>query len=302
MDTLKRYQDAVESFTKKVKNDPNVIAVFLAGSLAYDKVWDKSDVDMTVILRDQEITTYSYAIDEDDIIINVALTTRTKFKKMLGSSKGGGFNHSYYSRGKFLYTTDDSLNEALEDFKKIGADDMELSFFNTSNALIGMAEKIEKWLTVKNDPLYSQLYVAYTANVLAEMKLISLGISPSRESVLQVMEIDPDFIRPFYEAPLSGRLNEEHIRILIDRIYGFLEENADYLFAPADQYMSDGEIKTVTMLTKKFGLDSHGITHIFDFFARIGKIDKVSETIRITPKGKKLVEEVAYVMFNPNMI
>lgn len=295
MDTLKRYQEAVESFTNKVKNDPNVIAVFLAGSLAYDKVWEKSDVDMTVIIRDQEITTYSYAIDEDDIIINVGLTTRTKFKKMLGSSKGGGITHSMISRGKFLYTTDDSLNEALEDFKKIGADDMELSFFVESNFLIGVAEKIEKWLTVKEDPLYAQLYVVFAANQLANMKLISLGISPSRESVLQVMEIDPDFIRPFYEAPLSGRMTEEHIRGLLVRIYGFLEEHADYLFAPAEQYMSDGEIKTVTMLTKKFGLDSHAITHIFDFLAKIGKIDKVSETIRITPKGKKLVEEVAYI-------
>lgn len=297
MDTLKRYQEAVESFTKKVKNDPNVIAVFLAGSLAYDKVWEKSDVDLTVIIRDQEITTYSYAIDEDDIILNVEITTRTKFKKMLGSSKGGGFTHSYISRGKFLYTTDDSLNEALEDFKKIGADDMELSFFVASNSLIWCAEKIEKWLTVKEDPLYAQLYVVTAASILSQMKLISLGISPSREAVLQMMDIDPDFLRPFYEAPLSGRLTEEQIRGLLARMYGFLEENADSLFAPAEQYMSDGEVKTVTMLTKKFGLDSHSITHIFDFLARIGKIDKVNETIRITPKGKKLVEEVAYVKF-----
>lgn len=302
MDTLKRYRDAVESFTKKVKNDPNVIAVFVAGSFAYDKVWEKSDVDMTLIIRDQEITTRSYAIDEDDIVLNVELTTRTAFKKMLGSSKGGGMTHSMVSRGKFLYTADDSLNEALEDFKKIGADDMELSFFVTSNWLIGVAEKIEKWLTVKEDPLYAQLYVVTAANILSQMKLISLGISPSREALLQMMEIDPEFIRPFYETPLSGKLSGEHIRSLIDKIYAFLEEHADYLFAPAEQYMSDGEVKTVTMLTKKFGLDSHSITHIFDFLAKIGKIDKVSETIRITPKGKKLVEEVAYVMFNPNMI
>ena len=39
-----RYLAAVDSFVDKVRDDPNVIAVIVCGSLAYDVVWEKSDM------------------------------------------------------------------------------------------------------------------------------------------------------------------------------------------------------------------------------------------------------------------
>lgn len=60
-----RYMAAVQSFIDKVKDDPAVIAVIVSGSLAYDVVWEKSDIDMTIIVRDQVLKNESYCIVED---------------------------------------------------------------------------------------------------------------------------------------------------------------------------------------------------------------------------------------------
>ena len=68
-----RYMTAVQSFIDKVRDDPAVIAVIVSGSLAYDVVWEKSDIDMTVIVRDQVLKNESYCIVEDGITINVSL-------------------------------------------------------------------------------------------------------------------------------------------------------------------------------------------------------------------------------------
>lgn len=46
-----RYLAAVDRFVEKVKPDPNVLAVIVSGSLAYDLLWEKSDIDMSVVVR-----------------------------------------------------------------------------------------------------------------------------------------------------------------------------------------------------------------------------------------------------------
>ena len=58
--------------------------------------------------------------------------------------------------------------------------------------------------------------------------------------------------------------------------------------------MSDQEMMTLTMITKYFQSEGHFIIGIFDYLAEQGVIAKVSQTIRITPKSKRSVEEIAY--------
>ena len=77
----KRYMAAVDSFIDKIRVDPNVIAAIVCGSLAYDVIWEKSDIDMTVIIRDQHLATNSYCIIEDGITINVWIAERSTFKR-----------------------------------------------------------------------------------------------------------------------------------------------------------------------------------------------------------------------------
>jgi len=290
-----RYDEALSSFIGKLEDDPNIVAVLLQGSLAYDKVWQKSDMDVTVVVRDQAIATKTYCVYEDDIPINVWIATRTEFRRMLEKSRGGGITHSMFARGRLVYSTDDSLYALLEDAQRIGEGDVELMFFEYACWLIGDMEKIEKWLVVRDDVRYAQAYVLRAADVLADMYLILKGIAPNRESVLKVMDMDPDFIAPYYARPLSGAMSREDVISALHGMRAFLTEHSELLINCALRHMEDGEEKTVTMLTKFFEIDSHGIYHVFDFLCELGEMDKVSQTIRITPKGRKQVEEVAFV-------
>ncbi|MHC1695969.1 MAG: nucleotidyltransferase [Eubacteriales bacterium] len=291
----KRYRDAVDAFTDKVRTDPNILAVLVGGSLADNQVWEKSDVDMTVIVRDQKLGAHSYSVDEDGLVLNVSLTTLTQFKHAMGRAKGGGFLHSYYGKGYFTYTADDNLPTLLEEFRVMGRDDIERSFFEYACGYIGGLEKIEKWLTVRDDPLYAQFYVLKNAETMANMKLILSGQPISREAVLKVSQVDPEFIRPFYEVPLSRAMTRQEVWDALERQKSFLDENAGLLVDHAQEYMSDGEIKTVTELCRHFEVDSHSITHVFDYLSELGAVARVSQTIRITPSSRKAVEEIAYI-------
>lgn len=290
-----RYQKALDTFVEKARQDPNVNAVILMGSLAYDQVWQKSDVDLLVVVRDQKLETRDYCIDEDNIILNVALITRSAFRAMLGRTRAGDFLHSLHARSKVIYTIDESIAEYLAEIQHLGTDDIELTFFQLVCHLVGLMEKIEKWLVVKNDPLYAQFYILKTSTVLADMKLLLAKESPNRESVRRVMELDPDFIVPFYERPMTAPMTQQEVYASLALMRQFLQDNLALISRPALRFMEDGELKTVTMLVSHFGIDSHGIYHVFDFLTEMGVVQKVTQTIRITPKGKKLLEETAFI-------
>lgn len=296
----RRYQEAADSFVNKVKDDPNVIAIILCGSLAYDQVWEKSDIDTTVVVRDQILKNDSYCILEDDITINVGLVTRSEFKRMLERQNGGSFLHSYYSRGKIVFSTDDSLYEYFEDYRQMGRDDIALSVFFMACELVHCYDKALKWIKVKNDALYSQYYLLKAAEVIARMEVCLSGESPSREAIIKAYQLNPDMITPYYQAAMSHHYSLVEILNAIAGIERYLERHLEVIQAPVLEYMADGEMKTVTMITKYFRSESHFIIGILDYLADKDVILKVSQTIRITPKSKRAVEEVAY-QYIPNI-
>ncbi|MHB8127683.1 MAG: nucleotidyltransferase domain-containing protein [Mobilitalea sp.] len=290
-----RFLAATESFVSKVKDDPNVVAVIICGSLAYDQVWEKSDIDMTLIVRDQVLKNDSYCIVEDDITINVQLTLRSGFKRYLENLKGGSFMHSYFSKGQIVYSSDDSLYEYFEDFKKMGSDDMALSVFFIACELVHQYDKCLKWLTVKKDPLYAQYYLLKAAESMARMEVCLNGEPPTRECIIKALTLNTEMITPYYSDAMSHHYTEEEIRKAITGIERYLEQHLDLIKKPVLSYMADQEMKTVTMITKYFQSEGHFIIGIFDYLAEQGVIAKVSQTIRITPKSKMAVEEIAYV-------
>ncbi len=290
-----RYEDAVNSFIEKIKKDVNVIAVIVQGSLSYDVVWEKSDVDMTVVVRDQNITTKSYCIDEDNIVLNAEIVQRSQFKRHLERQTGGSFGHSYLLKGRILYTTDESLNEYFEEAKQIGTTDMQRSIFYMAGELFGLMNKVQKWLVVKDDVTYARLYALKAAQVIASMEVCRNLTIPTREAVLQATELNPQLMERFYQTPMKGSMTKDELFSLVDDMDRYLESNIDNIMNIALECLGDGEVKTLTQISNYYKVEGHFIVNIFEYLNEKGKIERLSETIRITPKGKMLVEEVAFL-------
>lgn len=289
-----RYQKAVETFLEKIKKDVNVVAVIISGSLAYDQVWEKSDIDTTIVVRDQALKKESFCLVEDDITINVTVTTRSGFKRFLENLCGGSFLHSYFAKATIVYSTDDSLYEYFEEFKAMGKDDVALSVFFLACELYYCYEKSLKWITVKEDPLYAQYYLLKAAEVIARIEVCLVGEVPTREAIVNAKKIHPEVLAAYYDLAMSHHYSKEEIMEAIHNIDEYLRSHLDIIKKPILTYMSDREMKTVTMITKFFQTESHFIVGMLDYLADLGVIAKVSQTIRLTPKSKPAVEEITY--------
>jgi uncharacterized protein len=293
----KRYLDAINSFVDKVRSDQNVIAVVVSGSVTYDVVWEKSDIDMTVIIRDQTLQTGDYCVLEDGITIHAELMPRSRFKRFMEGSWtiGGSFMQSYFANARLIYTTDDSLYEYLEEMKEIGADDIPLTALHNAAEVFHYRKKSMKWIMARKDPLYAQYFLIMAAEAIARMELCLRGIPFNRDGVKKALELEPELLRPFYQDAMSHHYSEEEIMKAIQSIDAYLVRNIEVIQQPVIDYLSDQEVKTVTMLNKHFHSSGDALTYVFDFLAERGIIEKVSETIRLTPKSKKSVEEIAYL-------
>ncbi|MCL2059211.1 MAG: nucleotidyltransferase domain-containing protein [Oscillospiraceae bacterium] len=293
---MKRYLAAVDSFVDKVRSDPNVIAVILYGSVANGTAWEKSDVDITVVVRDQNLMNESYGIYEDNITFGLDICRRSDIKRTMEKSLAGSVGHSINATSKIVYTRDDSLYEYLEENKRIGKADMEKAIFNSINWLIGLMDKIEKWLVVKNDVTYARYYALKAAEVIAQIEVTSHGEVPTREGILQAEAMNPELIATFYHDPMNRVMDEPELRALLKKMDDYIALHMDAVMNVTRDFFGDGEIKTGTMVSKHFLSDMHFMHPIIDYLCDRGILDKVSQTIRITPKSKPSVEEVAFIM------
>lgn len=290
-----RYHNAIDQFVDKLKVDINVIAAIVHGSVAYDVIWEKSDVDMTVVIRDQHLKNTSLSIIEDGIIFNLQLITRTIFKRELDRAIGGSFTQAFFSNGKIVYSTEESFYEYFEDIRIIGDADIAITALHLGNELVSYMDKVEKWLKARKDTYYAQYFLLKAAEPLANMELNLRGIPTSRSAIQKALELNPKMMKVFYEEPMSHAFTEKEILEAIELLDHYLEEKMDIFKKPVIEYLSDGQIKTTAMIASWLHIESHFIVDALIYLADKGVIDKVPQQIKLTPKSRYSAEEIGFI-------
>jgi predicted nucleotidyltransferase len=267
------------------------------GSIAAGTAWEKSDVDITVIVRDQNLDNTDYGIYEDNLIFGLDIIQRSDLKRWMEKSLAGTFFHALYAASKVWYTKDESLVEYFEELKRVGQADADKAVFRSVNWLLGTMAKVEKWLTVKNDVTYARFYVLKCVEIMAVLEVLAHRQVPTREAIQQAEVLNPELIETFYHEPMSRPMGEAELRGLVAGMERYLEKHLDAVMRAIRGFFGGDEIKTGTMVTRYFGGGSgmHELHSIFDYLCDNGYLHKVSQTIRITPKSKLNVEELAFM-------
>lgn len=288
-----RFQGAIDAFVEKIEDDLNVIAVLVAGSFAYDVLWEKSDIDMMIIVRDQKLTSTTVSLVEDGLTINAGLIPRSAFKRGMEGSIGGSFFQSFISNGKIVFTRDESLYEYLEELRHIGDDDKALTALILVFFLLDNQHKAMKYLTARRDVSYAQYFLLKCAETVAAMELCVRGIPTSRTAIQKALAFNPEIMQLFYLDLLRRQLSEEELFARIRRLDQYIEEHMPLFQRPVLEYLADGEIKTVSMISRHVHAEGP-ITSVLDFLAERGVIEKVSQQIKLTAKSRMAVEEIGY--------
>ncbi len=292
-----RYQNVVETLITKLKQDPYVLAVVLYGSVAYDVVWEKSDIDLCIITQETRIKTSEMVMVEDSINIHASVITRSEFKKELEGSVQGSFLHSMYMRGQLLFTRDEALEELWANRRHFGERDREISLLLAAITPIACLPKAKKWLFARNNPHYSFVWILSGLNGLAKIETILAGELPGREVLAQALRHNAPFFQSLYIDLVDSPKTPERISTALTQYENYLRDRATTVFRPLFNYLAEAEgprsaREINSDFKKQMGIE--GAFFLCEWLADEGFIQKIALPARLTEKSKVDVEEAAF--------
>jgi uncharacterized protein len=297
-----RYRAALDAFVERVRQDPYVLAVVLVGSLSHSKVWEKSDIDLFLVMQEVKLESESFTLLENGVVIHAYLLPRSAFRKTMESAVQSSFIHSLLNHGTVYFTRDDTLRRLFEDRSHLGERDRQIQLLRFVAPLLPTLTKAEKWLRARGDVEYCCFWLMKCLDPLAAVETIWNGEVTGREVVHQALRHNPEFFGGLYRDLIHGEKTAATMDAALRRIDAYLLERAPVLFAPLFEYLEEsGAPRAASELAHHFSrqLNVEGIEIACEWLADQGLLGCISTPARLTSKSRATVEEAAYFVDRP---
>jgi RNA polymerase sigma factor (sigma-70 family) len=296
-ETVALFNEALETFLARVKQDRYILAAILCGSLSHDTVWRKSDIDLILVSREEK-SQESYCLVENGVNIHASVLPRSRFRQLTEGMLKGSFWNSYFAFSTLLYTADDTIRAYYDNVKRIGAYDRQMQLMKAGGGALATLAKAEKWLYVRKDVTYSFLWIMYTIGYLAEIEVLAASKVPGREVILQALKLNPAFFNGVYTELVHGSKSEVTVQGALNRITEYLDCKTYELFGPVLDYLrQEGGVRSTTELDLYFRKQVQTdwpLANIYEWLADKGILHKVPSPVRLTQKSQVTVDEAAY--------
>ncbi len=294
----RRFQDALDALVSELEKDLYVLAAIVYGSVARGEAWERSDVDLTIVIRDglERVPPYRW-LDQDGINVSAWIVPRSRFRRVMDGALQGSFTHAIRSHAKILFCKDESIAAWFSETDRIGTHDQSFQLLRVASGVVPTLDKAEKWLYVKDDPHYSFVWTMYAVNELARVEVVLNGEAPGREVIHQALKHNPTFFRAVYTDVIDGPKDRGALERVLRMIDGYLEQHAERLFRPILDYLSEADgMRTSTELDAYFRkkVQGEGLFWSYEWLARKGIVEKVAAPVRLTRKSQVTLEEPAY--------
>jgi predicted nucleotidyltransferase len=293
-----RFAAALERLLEQVKDDRSVLAAILCGSMSHDTVWAKSDIDLVLVtIDDRKVGQSDCALYADGVNVHALLVPRAEFRRLVEGSIRNSFAHSFLTKGRLLYTHDETIAQLCARLHEIGERDTAVQLLRAATNALGPIYKAHKWLLTRGDLEYTALWILYAATPLAQIEVIGRRLLADREVIPQATKLNPEFFRVIYTELLNSKKTRDAVEAALAAVDRFVAERAPTLFAPVIDYLRDvGEARSCTEIEAHFerNFDVHGVTAACEYLADQGLIGKASTPVQLTKRSNVVVQELAF--------
>jgi hypothetical protein len=293
-----QFTAALDVLIAQVKQDRSVLAAILCGSLSYDTVWAKSDIDLVLVtIDDRKVDREGLALYADGVNVHAFLMPRAEFRKTVESSIRNSFFHSFLAKGRLLFTHDQTIADLCTRLHQIGDRDTQVQLLRAATCALLAIYKAHKWFITRGDLDYTALWILQAATPLAQVEVIAAGLLADREVILQAMKLNPTFFKLVYTDLLNTKKTRTNVQVALDAIDGYLAQRAPSLFAPVIDHLREaGEVRSCTEIDDHFerNIGVAGVTAACEYLADEGLIGKASTAVRLTKKSNIEMQELAF--------
>lgn len=293
-----RFDAALAAVLARLRADPYVLAVILFGSLAHDVVWEKSDIDLLLVVQEgARRRAESVSLVEGGVTIHALILPRGDFRRLIEGSLQGSFMLSAVSLGRLLHCTDPSLTALFADAGGLGGADRQAGLLRSACSVLGALAKAEKWYRTRGDMRYAFFWIMKAVDGLADIETIWNGEVPGREVVQQALRHNPEFFGAIYTELIDGPKTPAAIGGALARIGAHLRDRERVIFAPVLEYLAaaDGP-RSASEIRHHFArqLNLEDVEPACEWLADRGLIARMATPVRISERSRVDLPEAAY--------
>src|SRR5689334_743800 len=158
-----KFTAALEELVAEVRRDKSILAAILCGSLSHDVVWAKSDIDLLLVTIDDNKKPESSGVSlyANGANVHALLMSRTQFRRIAEGSLRNSFMHSFLTKGRVLYTHDQTIATMCGRLQQIGERDTQIQLLRAGIQALGPVDKAHKWFITRGDLDYAALWILY---------------------------------------------------------------------------------------------------------------------------------------------
>jgi uncharacterized protein len=293
-----KFTNALDALIEQVKGDRSVLAAILCGSLSYDTVWARSDIDLVLVTTDgKHQGREDLTLNAGGVNVHATLMPRAEFRKMAEGSARNSFMHSFLAKGRLLYTHDDTIAELCAGLGQLGERDKRIQLLRAATGALPAIYKAQKFLLTRDDFDYAALWLLGAAMPLAMIEVVGAGLLADREVILQAMKLNPSFFKVIYTDLLNQKKTRKAVQSALDAAGRYIADRAPALFAPVLDHLREvGEAQSCGEIEDHFkrNFDVDHVTTACEYLADQGLIGKASTPVQLTKKSNVQVQELAF--------
>ncbi len=293
-----KFNEALDALIDQVKEDRSILAAILCGSLSHDTVWAKSDIDLVLVtIDDKKVGSADLALDANGVNVHVLLMPRADFRTAVEGTVRNSFVHSFLTKGRLLYTRDQTIVDLCAGLHQIGDRDTQVQLLRAGTSALPPIYKAHKWFLTRGDLEYTALWILYAATPLAQVEVLGARLLVDREVIPQAMTLNPAFFKMFYADLLNGKKTMKSVQSALCAVDDYIAKRAPAIFAPIIDYLREaGETRSCTEIEAYFkrNYDVCGVVTACEYLADQGLIGKASTPVHLTKKSNVEVQELAF--------
>lgn len=288
------YQKASEKLFSILQTNKKVSAIFAFGSIVNGDLWEESDIDIFVVYKDYFDEIRDVYSEISDISVHMKVLSKEKFLELYKNNGEKGEIRKVLISSKLVFSRDKEI-ESIFNKAKYSTDKFteiwNLVYLGNLIKDLGVTKKY-----LYNDRLFTSFEVLIRAlDSFAKLYLNVNSYTVSKDAIKMAMNLNNNF-DILVENLIRQDLRSEHIRILVDYIDNYLEENIcvaakfllDYL-EEKNTALSSFEIKN----DKMFSQFDINIEEILKELYKYGFLEKDSRKLEL-PLREKLLNETVY--------
>ncbi|HEX5107112.1 MAG TPA: hypothetical protein VFV95_01640 [Vicinamibacterales bacterium] len=293
-----QFAAALDALVGQVREDRTILAAVLCGSLAYDTVWSRSDIDLVfVTVDDKRVDRRDVTLSADGIPVHAFLWPRAEFRKAAEGSIRNSFTHSFVAKGRLLFTHDPTIADLHARMQDIGERDTAIQLLRAATAALPAIDKAHKWFVTRGDLDYAALWILNAALPLARIEIVERRLLADREVLPQALTLNPAFFKKVYVDLLNEKKTAAKVQSALDAADRYVADRAPVVFAPIIDYLRGaGEARSCAEIEDYFTrhMDVSDVTTACEYLAHRGLIGKAAAPVRLTKRSNVDMQELAF--------